>query len=109
MRARLNGIWATPPGSSTPSCCSPPYTPGHQACEPLWSYQYNSYYEAVGTRHPRPERGLLSRPAIAEVLAWRHLVSARLEALLQDPPEGVTAMVLLLVLDGFHRQPWEPV
>ena len=46
-----------------------PHAAGHQACDPLWSYQFNSYYEAVGARHPRPQRGLLSRPAIAEVLA----------------------------------------
>ena len=34
---------------------------GHQTCDPLWSYQFNSYYDAVGARHPRPQRGLLSR------------------------------------------------
>ena len=101
----------------------PPYTPGHQACDPLWSYQYNSYYEAVGTRHPRPERGLLTRPAIADVLAWRHRVDTGLETLLQEPSEGVTTLVelglqheqqhqellLMDLLDGFQRQPLEPV
>ena len=99
-----------------------PHAAGHQACDPLWSYQFNSYYEAVGARHPRPQRGLLSRPAIADVLAWRHRVDAGLEALLQDPPEGVTTLVelglqheqqhqellLMDLLDGFHRQPLEP-
>ena len=54
-----------------------PHAPGHQACDPLWSYQFNSYYEAVGARHPRPQRGLLSRPAIAEVLARHPPVGAR--------------------------------
>ena len=100
-----------------------PHAPGHQACDPLWSYQFNSYYEAVGARHPRPQRGLLSRPAIGEVLAWRHRVDAGLKALLQDPPEGVIGLVelglqheqqhqellLMDLLDGFHRQPLEPV
>ena len=57
-----------------------PHAAGHRACDPLWSYQFNSYYEAVGARHPRPQRGLLSRPAIADVLAWRHRVDAGLEA-----------------------------
>ena len=100
-----------------------PYAPGHQACDPLWSYQFNSYYEAVGARHPRPQRGLLSRPAIGPVLAWRQRVDAELEELLLDPPEDVMALVelglqheqqhqellLMDLLDGFHRQPLEPI
>ena len=100
-----------------------PNAPEHQACDPLWSYQFNSYYEAVGARHPRPQRGLLSRPAIADVLAWRQRVDAGLDALLQDPPEEVEALaqlglhheqqhqelLLMDLLDGFHRQPLEPI
>ncbi len=100
-----------------------PYSPGHQPCDPIWSYQFNSYYEAVGARHPRPQRGLLSRPAIDAILAWCQRVDAGLESLLQDPPEGVEALVqlglqheqqhqellLMDLLDGFHRQPLEPV
>jgi ergothioneine biosynthesis protein EgtB len=100
-----------------------PYAPGHLACDPLWSYQFNSYYEAVGARHPRPQRGLLSRPAIGPLLAWRKRVDAELEELLLDPPEDVMALVelglqheqqhqellLMDLLDGFHRQPLEPV
>ena len=99
------------------------HAPWHQACDPLWSYQFNSYYEAVGARHPRLQRDLLSRPAIADVLAWHQRVDAGLEALLQDPPEGVEALVqlglqheqqhqellLMDLLDGFHRQPLEPM
>ena len=46
-----------------------PHAAGHRACDPLWSYQFNSYYDAIGARHPRPQRGLLSRPAIGAVLA----------------------------------------
>ncbi len=99
-----------------------PHTEGFEACDPLWSYQFNSYYEAVGARHPRPQRGLLSRPAIHEVLAWRQKVDEGLEDLLQNPPPEVTSLVelglnheqqhqellLMDVLDGFHRQPLEP-
>ncbi|MCB4399734.1 ergothioneine biosynthesis protein EgtB [Synechococcus sp. MU1625] len=99
-----------------------PHAPGHKACDALWSYQFNSYYEAVGDRHPRPQRGLLSRPAIGAVLAWRQRVDAGLEELLQKPPEDLIALVelglhheqqhqellLMDLLDGFHRQPLEP-
>ena len=72
-----------------------PNAPEHQACDPLWSYQFNSYYEAIGARHPRPQRGLLSRPPIGAVLAWRQRVDAGLEKLLMDPPEGAMALVEL--------------
>ena len=34
-----------------------------------YAYLFNSYYDAVGARHARPKRGLLSRPSLDEVLA----------------------------------------
>ena len=71
MPVHPNGIWALQPHAAE-----------HRACDPLWSYQFNSYYDAVGERHPRPQRGLLSRPTIGAVLAWRQRVDAGLEALL---------------------------
>src|SRR3954470_19749659 len=43
----------------------PARTPFHPAFRVL----FNSYYHAVGERHPRPQRGLLSRPSLPEVLA----------------------------------------
>ena len=100
-----------------------PHAIGHQACDPRWNYQFNSYYDAVGSRHPRPQRGLLSRPTIAEVLRWRHRIDEGLQRLLQDPPDGVSSLVelglqheqqhqellLMDLLDAFHRQPLEPI
>lgn len=38
---------------------------------PAWAVLFNSYYESLGARHPRPQRGLVSRPTAAEVGAWR--------------------------------------
>ena len=55
----------------------------HEPAPASWSFLFNSYYEAVGARHPRPQRGLLSRPGIGEVLAWRQRVD---RALAQLPP-----------------------
>ena len=57
---------------------------GVAAYDPRFSLLFNSYYEAVGPRHPRPQRGLLSRPDASEVTAYRHLVDGRVVELLQS-------------------------
>ena len=99
-----------------------PHLPGHQSCDPRWAYQFNSYYDAIGDRHPRPERGLLSRPTIDEILRWRSRVNEGLEQLLRtsDPAllqlmelglqheQQHQELLLMDVLDGFSRQPLEP-
>jgi ergothioneine biosynthesis protein EgtB len=46
-----------------------------------YDYLFNSYYEAVGPRHPRSARGLLTRPTLDEVLAYRKAIDARLSDL----------------------------
>lgn len=57
---------------------------------------YNSYYNAVGQQHPRPQRGLVSRPSLAEVKAYRAQVDARIEALLAAPHDpGADALIEL--------------
>ena len=48
----------------------PDYAPFH----PRFGYLFNSYYHTVGTMHARPERGLLSRPSVAEVMDYRRHV-----------------------------------
>src|SRR5262247_897103 len=56
----------------------PRYTRFH----PEFGYLFNSYYEAVGTRHARPARGLLSRPSLDEVRGYRaHVDQAALQLL----------------------------
>ena len=68
--------------------------PEHISADPGWGYLFNSYYDAVGPRHPRPERGLLSRPPIAAILAWRQRVNhslARLLERLEELGEGTIA------------------
>src|SRR3954467_11593841 len=45
--------------------------PGYRPFDPAYFYLFNSYYEGLGPRHPRAERGLLSRPSLDEVIAYR--------------------------------------
>jgi ergothioneine biosynthesis protein EgtB len=54
---------------SDPAIGCPPF-------EPAYGYLFNSYYEAVGPRHPRPRRGLLTRPTLGEVYRYRAHVDA---------------------------------
>jgi len=113
--------------------------PDHRGPDPGWSYLFNSYYDAVGPRHPRAERGLLSRPSIEAVLAWRQRVDRALARLLDHLPspgsdgratspsdtdwQAVAELIelglqheqqhqellLMDLLDGFSRHPLAPV
>jgi ergothioneine biosynthesis protein EgtB len=48
--------------------------PGYRPFDRRLSYLFNSYYEALGPRHPRPQRGLITRPSLDDVMAWRAYV-----------------------------------
>jgi ergothioneine biosynthesis protein EgtB len=51
---------------------------GYQPVDPQWDYLFNSYYQSAGPMHARPQRGLVSRPGLDAVLAYRALVDARM-------------------------------
>lgn len=53
-----------------------PHQPDYAPFDPQYGFLFNSYYEAVGARWPRPERGLLSRPSIGDIHAYRAHVDA---------------------------------
>ena len=59
-----------------------PFLPGYRPFDDRYGYLFNSYYETVGARHPRPQRGLLTRPAASEVVAYRAHVDAAMDRLL---------------------------
>jgi ergothioneine biosynthesis protein EgtB len=79
--------------------CEPHFRPYHSAFRVL----FNSYYNGVGDKHPRPQRGLLTRPSLGEVRAYRRNVDERLGALLAQD-ELSPSLTSLLELGLQHEQ-----
>jgi ergothioneine biosynthesis protein EgtB len=75
------------------------YLPDYRTFHPQFSFLFNSYYNAVGPRWPRPERGLLSRPTVEEIYQYRAYVDSHMVEFLKsaraDIPEGAAAVVIL--------------
>jgi ergothioneine biosynthesis protein EgtB len=65
---------------------------------------FNSYYVGVGPRHPRHERGLLSRPSLDEVMAFRRSVDERMEELFRRHPAAAQRVADLVELGINHEQ-----
>src|SRR5437870_3841651 len=71
------------------------YRPYHEQ----YRYLFNSYYDAVGARHPRPQRGLITRPGVYEIGEYRRHVDRAMVDLLESGTEPVVAELVEL---GLH-------
>src|SRR5579859_1622757 len=80
-----------------------PHAPGYRPFHPDYGYLFNSYYYTVGDMHPRPARGLLSRPLLAEVLRYREHIDRHLLELI-GRRQGDAAFAALLTLGLNHEQ-----
>ncbi len=77
------------------------YVPEYRPFDDAFAYIFNSYYEAVGARHPRHERGLLSRPGIGEIARYRHAVDEAMSTLFDDLDQpGLPELITL----GLHHE-----
>jgi len=76
---------------------------GYRPFHPHFKVLYNSYYVGVGERHPRPERGLLSRPSLADVHAYRAHVDAHV-ARWADAARADDATLRVFELGLHHEQ-----
>lgn len=72
-----------------------PYADGYHAFDERFAYLFNSYYESLGNRHPRPQRGLLTRPGVEEVVAYRHHVDTAIQDLLDRGDHSGKVLPLL--------------
>ena len=77
-----------------------PHVPSYQVFDPAFCFLFNSYYDAVGPRHPRPSRGLLTRPSVAEVTLYRRHVDRALQHAMPRLPSSVHEIVEL----GLHHE-----
>lgn len=74
---------------------------GYREHHPTYDYLFNSYYHSIGRMHARPRRGLLSRPTVKEVLAFRaHVDEAMGELFQKGVPEDVERVIEL----GLHHE-----
>ncbi len=73
---------------------------GYRLFDERYAYLFNSYYEGEGERHPRPKRGMISRPSLDEVREWRGHVDAALERALP----GLSPDALDLVELGINHE-----
>jgi ergothioneine biosynthesis protein EgtB len=78
------------------------FEPGFAPYHPAFRVLFNSYYNGIGGQHPRPQRGLVTRPDLAAVRAYRAAIDERMRALLQAPPAAELAAVVELGLQ--HEQ-----
>lgn len=75
--------------------------PGYRLFDESWPYLFNSYYEGEGARHPRPKRGMLSRPTLDEIRDYRASID---DALLSALPSFGPADLELVELGIDHEQ-----
>lgn len=75
---------------------------GYQAIEPAWDVLFNSYYQSIGPMHPRPQRGLLSRPTLPAVLGYRLQADDRIERALTAGDLDEDAQRRIVV--GLHHE-----
>jgi ergothioneine biosynthesis protein EgtB len=76
----------------------------YRVFDPSFGYLFNSYYEAAGPRHPRPRRGLLSRPTVDIVMAYRDHVSTAMVRLIERIAEPEWSGLAALLELGLHHE-----
>ena len=77
-----------------------PHEPGFKPFHPAYRELFNSYYNSIGEQYPRPDRGMITRPSLAEVIDYRHDVDRRVRDILDGADPSVLATIEL----GLHHE-----
>ena len=80
------------------------HAPGYQPVDSRWARLFNSYYESLGPRHPRPQRGLLSRPSLAEVWQYRRQVDDAMQGFINSAGAAEWSAAADTLRLGLHHE-----
>ncbi len=81
-----------------------PHQKSYEVAHPQFPFLFNSYYEAAGPRHNRFERGLITRPTVAEVADYRDHVNRAMNDLIHGADERLWAQIEPIVEIGIHHE-----
>jgi ergothioneine biosynthesis protein EgtB len=81
-----------------------PFAPRFRPFHPAFRILFNSYYNTVGDKHPRHERGLISRPVLDTVISYRHHVTEAIHALLNSAIAQNPEFIKLMWLGCNHEE-----
>jgi ergothioneine biosynthesis protein EgtB len=81
-----------------------PFDNTYRTHDPAYGYLFNSYYEGAGPRHPRPARGMLSRPSIADIARYRAHVDGAMSEFIASAGTSLWQQIAPLVELGLHHE-----
>ena len=81
-----------------------PHLPGYRCLDPQYGFLFNSYYNAVGKMHSRPQRGLISRPTLKDTFVYREHVDEMVEELLESCDEYKLDLLAPLIIMGLNHE-----
>jgi len=81
-----------------------PFLPGYRAFDKTYAYLFNSYYETAGTFFPQHQRGLLSRPTVADIYRYRTHVDEALQTLLNNLPQQSARDIIIRLELGIEHE-----
>ena len=81
-----------------------PHAPEYRPRNPRYAYLFNSYYVQAGERHCRAKRGLVTRPTVAEVYAYRAYVDEAMRALIERVDDDASHPAAAVIELGLHHE-----
>ncbi len=81
-----------------------PHAAGYEPFHPSFGYLFNSYYNAVGDRLPRPRRGLMTRPSLEETYAYRAAVDRAMVSYVDEAGESLPDDVVNVITLGINHE-----
>lgn len=72
--------------------------------DPSFNYLFNSYYESVGLRHERPKRGMLTRPALEDIMSYRRQIDHDMLVLIASQANDISQQLSALIQVGLHHE-----